>query len=345
MRKKHQNIKRALWLFAIAALLCAAALPVGAKPLQRQRLLVGGIPFGVRFFTEGILVVGYCDVECGGSHHNPARAAGLCPGDCICAVNGERADSAEQLAAHIQKSGGKEITLSYKRENEEKSATLAPLPCDADGRFRCGLFVRDNGAGIGTVTFIDQDTHAFGGLGHGICDGESGALVPMARGSVMGVTIGGITKGAVGAPGELRGHFSAGKTGSLLQNTPCGVFGVFAEPPSTPAGECEIAYRSEVHDGAACVWCTLDDNVASSYSVTLSEIHRSAKGNKCFTVKVTDPALLARTGGIVQGMSGSPIIQDGKLVGAVTHVLINDPTTGYGIFIENMLENMAVPLS
>jgi stage IV sporulation protein B len=162
----------------------------------------------------------------------------------------------------------------------------------------------------------------------------------MSRGSVMGVTVGAITKGAAGAPGELRGHFSAGKCGTLVGNTPCGVYGVFAELPPSPVGEIELGFRDEVHDGAATLWCTLDDNVPHEYGIKISNIHRAAEGNKCFTVKVTDAALIDRTGGIIQGMSGSPIVQDGRLVGAVTHVLIGDPTAGYGIFIENMLANI-----
>ena len=156
----------------------------------------------------------------------------------------------------------------------------------------------------------------------------------------MGVTVTGLVRGAIGAPGELRGHFSAGKLGTLLGNTACGVYGIFGERPLLPAGKVEIAYRNEVREGDATVWCTLDDNVPHEYHVRLCDIHRGAKGNKCFTVKITDEALLGRTGGILQGMSGSPILQNGRLVGAVTHVLIGDPTTGYGIFIENMLANI-----
>ncbi|MBE6629680.1 MAG: SpoIVB peptidase [Ruminococcaceae bacterium] len=336
MKTKHKWRLRAAFALVLTAMLLAAVLPVGAAERTRIELYVGGIPFGVRFFTEGILVVGYCDVESGGGCHNPARAAGLSPGDCIYKINEETPHTAAELSAILQKQRG-EITVGYKREGEEREATLTPLACDEDGKLRMGLFVRDSGAGIGTVTFVTEKGHTFAGLGHGICDGESGTLIPLSRGSVMGVTIGSITRGAVGAPGELRGHFSAGKIGSLLGNTLCGVYGVLAELPQLPAGKCEIAYKDEVHEGAATVWCTLDDNVCRPYDVQLSQIHRAAEGNKCFTVKVTDKDLLARTGGIVQGMSGSPILQDGRLVGAITHVLIGDPTTGYGIFIENML--------
>ncbi len=335
--KKPQKILALL--LAALAIFSVLVLPAGASADARPCLWVGGIPFGVRFFTEGILVVGYCDVQSGGGRHNPARAAGLAPGDCIYKINEETPHTTGELCELLQSSKG-EITVGYRRGNEEKSTTLAPLACEEDGKVRIGLLVRDSGAGIGTVTFVMEKGNTFAGLGHGICDGESGTLIPLSRGSVMGVTIGSITRGAVGAPGELKGHFCAGKIGSLLGNTVCGVYGVLAERPELPAGKCEIAYKNEVKEGAATVWCTLDDNVCRPYTVELSQIHRAAEGNKCFTVRVTDKALLEKTGGIVQGMSGSPIIQNGRLVGAVTHVLIGDPTTGYGIFIENMLANI-----
>ena len=339
MKMKIRPIKLLSLLLAVRALASVLVLPVGASTRQRPALWVGGIPFGVRFFTEGILVVGYCDVKSGGACHNPARTAGLAPGDCIYKINEETLHTAAEMTKILQSSTG-EVKVSYRRDGAEHSATLAPLRCDEDGKCRIGLFVRDSGAGIGTVTFVTEDGNTFAGLGHGICDGESGMLIPLSRGSVMGVTIGSITRGAAGAPGELKGHFSAGKIGTLLGNTVCGVYGVLADRPALPAGKCEIAYKNEVREGAATVWCTLDDNVCRPYSVQISQIHRGAEGNKCFTVKVTDKALLARTGGIVQGMSGSPILQDGRLIGAVTHVLIGDPTTGYGIFIENMLANI-----
>jgi len=328
----------------LAALLCLCllfSLPVAAvRGEQRPMLLVGGIPFGVRFFTDGILVVGYCDVTHGGTQKNPARDAGVRPGDCITAVNGEKPTSVSELSGVIEQSKGKPLSISLSRDDQTISVLLSPISCDEDGHFRTGLWVRDSGAGIGTVTFIKERDHSFAGLGHGICDGESGTLIRMARGSVMGVTIGGITKGASGAPGELKGHFSAGKTGVLSSNTVCGVYGTFAELPLLPAGAMPAGKREELHCGAATCWCTLDDNVTREYHIEISDINRAATGNKCFTVKVTDPVLLEKTGGIVQGMSGSPIVQDGRLVGAVTHVLIGDPTTGYGIFIENMLANM-----
>ena len=343
MKKLENRGKRVAFL---ALLLCFAlllSLPLSAAVRREERevLLVGGIPFGVRLFTDGILIVGYCDVTSGGKAKNPARSAGLQPGDCIMEINGHHPQGVAELSEAIHSAGGTPLTLTVRHKGEDKQVTLSPVACDKDGQWRTGLWVRDSGAGIGTVTFVRERDHAFGGLGHGICDGESGCLVPMARGSVMGAEIGGVKRGAVGAPGELKGHFAAGKTGTVLQNTDCGVFGYFGELPALPAGALPVGYKKELHDGAATLWCTLDDNVTREYGIEISDIHRSATGNKCFTVTVTDMDQLEKTGGIVQGMSGSPIVQDGRLVGAVTHVLIGDPTTGYGIFIENMLANMA----
>ena len=342
--KNQKNGKRVAFGLVLLMLIFALVIPVGAQR-ERPVLTVGGIPFGVRFVTEGLLVVGYCDVESGGEFHNPARQAGLLPGDCICRIGDRKIEDAAAFSSALQEMGNGELEVCYRRDGVENCVKIKALACDKDGRWRVGLFVRDSGAGIGTVTFIREETGEFAGLGHGICDGESGALIPLSRGCVMNVTVDGVTRGAVGAPGELRGHFSTERIGTLRSNTHCGVYGVLSECPTTAAGKLPIAYRSEVHEGAASVWCTLDDNVSREYSVTLSHIKRTERGNKCFTVKVTDEALLARTGGIVQGMSGSPIIQDGRLVGAVTHVLIGDPTTGYGIFIENMLNAAEMPMA
>jgi stage IV sporulation protein B len=170
---------------------------------------------------------------------------------------------------------------------------------------------------------------------------DTGELMPLRRGNVVGVTISGVNRGAPGAPGELRGYFSTVKEGTLLGNTSCGVYGMYRQIPSCVGqSTVRVSTRDEVYEGEARVLCTLSSGERREYSVSISAINRDAKGSKCFTVKITDEALLAETGGIVQGMSGSPILQDGKLVGAVTHVLINNPTVGYGIFVENMLDRM-----
>jgi len=311
-----------------------------AEDLRDLTLYPGGMPFGVKFFTEGVTVVGFCDVETAKGKVNPAADAGIKAKDVILKVNGEVLASASELTEWIEGSEGKPLVLHCRRGKSELDVTLTPAYCPAESRYKTGIWVRDSGAGIGTVTFIIPDTGAFAGLGHGICDGDTGELVAMKRGSVSDVTISSVVRGAAGAPGELKGYFNAGKVGALLGNSACGVWGVFSEVPETSCDPMPVGLREELEEGDAYILCTLDSNKLDRYDVKISNINRDAAGSKCFAVTVTDPDLLACSGGIVQGMSGSPIIQNGKIVGAVTHVLINDPTTGYGIFLENMLVNM-----
>jgi len=310
------------------------------------KLYPGGIPFGVKFMTEGVIVTGMCDVKTQNGKLCPANAAGLRPNDVLIKANGITLTDAQTLTEITESSSGKAIELEFTRDGKAAKTTLTPAYCTEDGKYKTGMYVRDSGAGIGTVTYIMPETLSFGGLGHGICDADTGKLTPMQRGSVVGVTINGVVKGLSGAPGEVRGYFSSGKTGTLLQNTECGVFGAFATLPKNLLLEpMPIGMRNELKSGKAYILSTLDGTQPKQYEVNISDIRISAMGNKCFTVKVTDKALLEKSGGIVQGMSGSPIIQNGKLVGAVTHVLINDPTTGYGIFIENMLNAANIPMA
>ncbi len=313
---------------------------LSTEALEHLELCPGGMPFGVKFFTEGVTVVGFCDVETENGKINPAAIAGLKPKDVILKVDGEALGGANDLTSRIEASAGKAMKLSCRRGTQSFETTLTPVFCPAENRYKTGIWVRDSGAGIGTVTFILPETGAFAGLGHGICDADTGALVSMKRGSVSDVTISSVVKGAAGAPGELKGYFNPGKVGALLGNSTTGVWGVFSEVPECPNDPLPVGLRDDLKEGEAYILCTTDSNKLSKYDVKISNINRTAKGSKCFTVTVTDPDLLAVTGGIVQGMSGSPIIQNGKLVGAVTHVLINQPTVGYGIFIENMLVNM-----
>ena len=218
---------------------------------------------------------------------------------------------------------------------------LTPVYSKESEKYKLGIWVRDNTAGIGTLTFIKSDDGMFGGLGHGIYDIDTGELLPLSRGIVTDVSVTGIIKGSAGKPGEIRGYLKQNKTGALITNCDCGVFGVFTPSPEISKEKLlPIAFRSEVKCGPATIRCTLDEGGIKEYGIEILNINHDSQGTKCFTVHVTDSALLEKTGGIVQGMSGSPIIQDGKLVGAVTHVMVNDPTTGYGIFIENMLKQI-----
>ena len=204
--------------------------------------------------------------------------------------------------------------------------------------------MRDHGAGIGTVTYIIPESGEFGGLGHGICDGETGELVRISSGVIMNVKINSVKKGISGEPGEIKGSFGLEKLGQLKSNTECGVYGKFDKIPDGLGKAIPVGSRNEIRCGDATVVTTLADGDREEYKIEIASINKDAKGSKCFVIKITDERLLEKSGGIVQGMSGSPIIQNGKLVGAVTHVMINDPTVGYGIFIENMLNAAQMPM-
>lgn len=302
------------------------------------RLNIGGTAFGVRLFCEGVQIVGLSDDRC------PAAQAGLKKKDRILSIDGAEVHTVSDVVSAIENSEGKALTLRCRRGEEELTATLTPAK-DANGKYRAGIWVRDNAAGIGTVTFVDPQTGAFGGLGHGICDTDTGELLPLTRGAVMSTEINGVVRGTEGTPGELKGYLCSKKIGTLLLNCERGVFGIFSPIPEGLGEVVEVGGRGTVHAGEAYLRCTLDDGAAKEYRIELSDIHPENAATKCFAVHVTDPALIEKTGGIVQGMSGSPIIQDGRLIGAVTHVLIGDPTRGYGIFLDNMLAAMPSELS
>ena len=316
--------------------------PLSAEDLENLKLYPGGMPFGVRFMTDGVTVVGFSDIDVDGKKVNPALTAGVKRGDVILQVDGVPLENAADLTERIENGKGDTVTLLCRRGKKEVEIRVTPIFCAEENRYKTGIWVRDSGAGIGTVTFLLPESGAFAGLGHGICDAENGEPIPIRRGSISDVTISSVVKGTPGDPGELKGYFNPGKVGSLLGNSSYGVWGVYSDLPDLSCEPMSVAQKDEVREGDATILCTLADNVTREYAVRLSSVDPGANGAKCFTVKVTDPRLLAETGGIVQGMSGSPVLQNGKLVGAVTHVLVNDPTTGYGIFLENMLAKMPV---
>ena len=317
------------------------AIPVKSVTVSRLedvKVYVGGVPFGIKFLTKGVSVVGFEDES-----NNPAYKAGLRLYDTITKINGKEITGNADVGEAV--SGGGTVNLTFVRAGAEKTIKITPKYSENEKRYTLGLWLKDSGAGIGTLTYVLEDG-TFGGLGHGICDGDTGELIPMTSGSVLGVTLNGIIKGQKGTPGELRGYFNSSKVGAIYKNSEVGVFGALAEIPDSIKGKTySIGLKNELKEGKATILCTLDDNVRREYSIEISNINRNADGNKCFSIKITDERLINATGGIVQGMSGSPIIQNGKLVGAVTHVLINDPTTGYGIFIENMLSAVQMPMA
>lgn len=289
-----------------------------------RRLIPGGEIFGIQLKSAEVLVV---DTEKSADEDGPRV------GDRIIEIDGMAITRAADVARAIKESSG-ESNITVLRGGVKK--TLRVTPDGTKGNYRLGITVRDGTAGIGTVTYIDPETGTFGGLGHGICDAETGELFPMLEGIVTEVTLGGVGRGEVGKPGELHGVLRTGNIGVLYKNCDCGVFGKLNTCPTNKEA-LPIATRDEVKEGPAVIYATVHGGEACAYEVTIGDIDYQSDGVKSFTVKVTDPALIAMTGGIVRGMSGSPIIQNGKLIGAVTHVMVADPTEGYGIFIENML--------
>lgn len=290
-------------------------------------LIPGGGVFGVRIKQKFVTVVE--------SRGVPA----LKSGDIILSIDGHEVKTASDVKRFVQQSGGSGITIRALHQGNEIALEIRPGL--EDGEYKIGLSLRDGAAGLGTVTFIDPKTGAFGGLGHGICDADSGEVIPMESGEVCGVILGGIHKGECGKPGELCGVLTERDLGDLTLNCECGVFGVLTDLPAA-ATPIPIGRRDSVTEGEATILSTLKNGKTAEYKIEIYDIDRTSDGSKSFRIRVTDETLKALTGGIVRGMSGSPIIQNGKLVGAVTHVLVADPTEGYGIFIENMLNHSSI---
>ena len=301
-------------------------------------LIPGGQSFGVKFYADGVMVVGVSDVTGqDGKTSSPAYDAGIRVKDIIKTVDGRSISSNEELISIVRASEGQALKIEAERDGEGFTATVTPVS-DEKGEYKIGLTVRDSTAGIGTITYYDPVNHTFAALGHGINDTDTQQLLPLRRGEVLGADIFGIVKGQIGSPGELQGTFRENSDiGILYENSAEGIFGELNEGFVYPAQPIPTAEKSEVREGPATIMCTIDDSGVQEFEIEIVNIINTQKTTKNMLIKVTDPDLLAATGGIVQGMSGSPIIQNGKLIGAVTHVLVNDPTEGYAIFIENMM--------
>ncbi len=291
---------------------------------KAKRLIASGDVFGIQIKQMHATIV-----------DAPGVPALKC-GDSIISINHKEVRSAKEVKEAINSSGGSSVTLVAKRGNETIKLELVPKL--ENNEYRLGITLKDMTAGIGTITYIDPETGCFGGLGHGICDSENGAIVEIESGNATEVLLGGIHKGEVGSPGELSGIMTEKLLGKIEKNTEVGVFGKLNSIDTLgDTNTYEIADKNEIKAGEATIISTLKNGKKAEYKIEIYDIDKNSSGSKSFKIKVKDPALTAITGGIVRGMSGSPIIQNGKLIGAVTHVLVADPTTGYGIFIENML--------
>ncbi|MBC8535150.1 SpoIVB peptidase [Feifania hominis] len=315
---------------------------VSVSVLKRTTLIPSGSTFGVKLFTNGVMVVGMSDIHTADGDKNPAYLAGIRVRDIILEMNGVRVSTIEEVASCFENGAGTPVKLKVSRQDTVFETELVPVLCSDDSKYKVGLWVRDSTAGIGTMTFVDPENRVFAGLGHGICDVDTGDIMPLYSGSVVKAQIMDVNRGEKGAPGELIGTFDESVViGSLLGNSETGIYGII-ENEQYAQGEAMVAASSdEIHEGPATILTTVDGDQPQEYEIQITKVMRgSGTTSKNMMIKVTDEELLKKTGGIVQGMSGSPILQDGKLIGAVTHVLVNDPTKGYGIFIENMIEEI-----
>ena len=307
-----------------AAILILIVLPVSCR--AAEMLVPVGRIIGLQLKSEAVTVAAFDDVL-----GREAKDAGLRIGDQILSVNGCPIRAAEDVAEALE---GETTAAVMVRRGSKQVSLKIPLQTTADGK-RLGVYLRQGIGGIGTITWYDPETGKFGALGHGVSD-SSGALLRMTGGSAYDAFVESVKKGKAGAPGQLRGCADSA-CGELLRNTPQGVFGKTSQ--SWEGAPIPVAAYEEITPGQATIRATVQAGEPQDYSVEILKIYPRDRGDgRNLLLKVTDPRLLEATGGIVQGMSGSPILQDGKLIGAVTHVLVNDPTAGYGIFIENMLD-------
>lgn len=304
---------------------------------QRHYVVPGGDIFGLKLYSDGVMVVGMSDVVTENGSQSPAENAGLQIGDIIVTVNGTKIKNSAQISEIFAKSSGEVLKLSVLRNGEFFETTLTAFFSPADNMYKVGLWIRDSAAGIGTVTYYDTNSSIFASLGHAVCDVDTGNVIPILNGEAVSAKITGCYKGKSGTAGELCGVFTGGMLGSILINGNNGVYGIIDTSKLSSRNVVPVATRSEIKEGKAKIISTVDGQGAKYYDIEITKIYKDTDTVRNMSVKVTDSELIKKTGGIVQGMSGSPIIQNGMLIGAITHVFVNDSLQGYAIFAENML--------
>lgn len=315
--------------------------------MPEKMLIPGGHSVGVRMDVRGVLVVGLEEIEASsGEITNPGLAAGLQIGDSILEIDGNRVNNAREVTVQINKIQ-KEVKLKVQRKEETLDIMVTPVLSVDDDQYKIGVWVKDRTAGIGTLTFYNPSDNTFGALGHAITDPETGTVLPVAQGELLNAKVESVKQGRAGAPGEIKGIFyeADAPLGKLGKNTDYGIFGKTYDPIENSMYQkpMPIGYQNEVEKGKAYILTTLEGNQIEKYEISIEKITKQTKpGTKGMVIKVTDKRLLEKSGGIIQGMSGSPIIQNDKIIGAVTHVFVNDPEKGYGIFIEWMLQSSNV---
>ena len=307
---------------------------VSVEIWPQMDLIPMGKAIGIDIRTNGILVLGLGEItDANGNMVTPARGQ-LFSGDRIVSVNGEEVLWKTDVMEKIAKSNGNPVQMGVIREGAKTNVTVYPV-LGQDGAYKIGLWIRDRAQGIGTLTYVDPETRQFGAIGHGMTDVDLQELLPLGEGTICQALINHVEKGNSGEPGEIVASLSSQILGVIEKNTDCGLFGQYAGIPSTSS--IPAAFRDQVTDGPVKILCTLEGVEPKWYDAKIQRVSSIASQNIGFTVEITDPVLLEKTGGIIQGMSGSPIMQNGCLIGAVTHVLVQNPGKGYGIYIEDML--------
>lgn len=328
--KKYRTKVTALKIFPVK--------DIDVTVTKRRYVVPGGDVFGIKLYTKGVIVVDIDSVTTKNGSADPAVSAGLKCGDIITHIGGKPALSSQQLTDAVEQSEGKKLNLTVERNGETFELALKP-ELSVNGGYKAGIWVRDSSAGIGTVTFYDDSVGMFAGLGHGVCDVDTGKIMPLNNGEAVRARVNGFYKSSAGNPGELCGVFTDSAIGSLRVNHDMGVYGELIQPSGQKT--VPVALENEVRLGVAQMITTVDESGPQYYDIEIVKIYPSSDlSARNMIIKVTDPELLDKTGGIVQGMSGSPIIQNSMLIGAVTHVFISDPSQGYAVFSQRMIETM-----
>lgn len=308
---------------------------VMVEAIDPVKVYIGGDAFGIKVYTDGVIVVSMSSVETSNGYVNPAEKCGIKVGDVIMAVNGKTVTTNRELSEIITQCKGQTLKFSIKRGSSAFDVDFTPAISKNDGIYKAGIWVRDSTAGIGTMTYIDPVTKVYGGLGHAVCDIDTGEIMPIQSGETLDAEVYDVSPSSKGSPGEIKGRFTNTSIGKVLLNCDCGVYGICDKTLSNEI-QYEIALPQDVKKGDAKIICEVSGEKAEYDCVIEKVLLNNSNGLRDMVIRITDPTLLSLSGGIVQGMSGSPIIQNDKLVGAVTHVIVDDPTKGYGIFAYDM---------
>ena len=310
--------------------------PVSASA-ESSTVILGGQPFGVKFYNDGVMVIELEEFFNGSHYVCPAKEGGLQVDDVIKKVNGIEIKTNEDLQEAATGCGGKGMSFIIERDGKELCKTVKPQ-ANTVGTYLLGAWVRDSCAGIGTVTYYNPDDNYFAALGHGICDRDTGAMMPLGEAEIVGASISSVERSSTGKAGSLNGYFNDKTLGTVTTNTINGIYGTIIDNSYLSGDRFEIAEFDEIQTGDAQIITTISGDRPESYDLKITSIRNDdPRNNENFVIKVTDKRLLDECGGIVQGMSGSPIVQNGKLIGAVTHVFLNNPEEGYGVAAQFMV--------